>query len=228
MNDDARRSRRELLRRIAASGALGAAGISGWISEALAKGDLGAAQGVNRLEGTATVGGKPARVGTPVPLGERVATGPHSMAVVVVGEDAFLLRANTVIEPRGSRGVLSDLLISTGRVLTVFAKKPVEIRASHATIGIRGTGAYLEVDPGSVYFCLCYGEALVQGPGMDAKLVKTTHHEQPLLLRDAGATMRVEPGPFRNHTDDELVLLEALVGREPPFTKDAAYPARKY
>jgi hypothetical protein len=150
------------------------------------------------------------------------------MAVVVVGEDAFLLRANTVIEARGSRGVLSDLLISTGRVLTVFSKKPVEIRTTYATIGIRGTGAYLEVDSASVYFCLCYGEALVQGAGMEAKVVKTTHHEQPLLLRQDGGAVRAESGPFRNHTDDELVMLEALVGREPPFMKDGVYPAKKY
>ena len=224
MNAESRR-RRQLLRLAAA---FGAGGVSGWISQALAKGDLGAAQGVHRLEGTATVGGKPARVGTPVPLGERVATGAGSMAVVVVGEDAFLLRANTVIEARGSRGVVSDLIISTGRVLSVFSKKPVEIKAATATIGIRGTGAYIEVDPGSVYFCLCYGEALVQGAGMEPKLVKTTHHEQPLLLREGGGVMRPEPGPFRNHTDEELILLESLVGREPPFTKDATYPAKKY
>ena len=224
MNEEARR-RRELLRGI---GALGAAGLSGWMSQALAKGDLGAAQGVHRLEGTATVAGKPAQVGTPVPLGARVATGADSRAVIVIGEDAYLLRANTVIEARGSRGVVSDLLISTGRVLSVFSKKPVEIKAAHATIGIRGTGAYIEVDPGSVYFCLCYGEALVQGAGMAPKAVKTTHHEQPLLLTADGGTMRAEPGPFRNHTDDELIMLEALVGREPPFTKDASYPAKKY
>ena len=220
--------RRRMLRLLAASGALGAAGLGGFMSRALAKGDLGATQGVNRLEGTATVGGKPARVGTPVALGERVATGPGSMAVVVVGEDAFLLRANTIIEPRGSRGVVSDLLISTGRVLSVFSKKPVEIKASHATIGIRGTGAYIEVDPADVYFCLCYGEALIRGAGMEPKAVKTTHHEQPLLLRQDGGILRAEPGPFRNHTDDELVLLESLVGREPPFVKDGKYPANKY
>jgi hypothetical protein len=227
MNPEQRR-RREWMRRAAASGAWGVAGVSGWIANALAKGDLGAVQGVNRLDGTASVGGKAARVGTPVPLGERVATGANSTAVVVVGDDAFLLRANTVIEARGSRGVLSDLLISSGRVLSVFSRKPVQIKAAHATIGIRGTGAYLEIDPGSVYFCLCYGEALVQGAGMEPKAVKTTHHEQPLLLQEASGAMRMEPGPFRNHSDAELVMLEALVGREPPFAKDAAYPANRY
>jgi hypothetical protein len=40
--------------------------------------------------------------------------------------------------------------------------------------------------------------------------------------------MRIEAGPFRNHTDAELVMLEALVGREPPFMKGGSYPANKY
>jgi len=218
MNDDQRR-RRRLLRTIAASGALGAAGLSGWLSQALAKGDQGATQGVNRLEGTASVGGKPARVGTPVPLGERVATGPDSMAVVVVGEDAFLLRANTVIEARGSRGVLSDLLISTGRVLTVFSNKPVAIKASHATIGIRGTGAYIEVEPERTYFCLCYGEAeIVPVAAPDAsEVVRTRHHEAPRFIYGKGRATVMERAPVINHWDDELILLESLVGRVPAF-----------
>ena len=138
------------------------------------------------------------------------------------------MRADTQIEIKGRDGVLTDLLITTGRVLSVFAKKPVTVKAQTATVGIRGTGAYFEVDPASVYFCLCYGEALVQGAGMEPKTVKTTHHEQPLLLRADGGAVRAEPGPFRNHTDDELIMLEALVGREPPFTKDGTYPAKKY
>jgi hypothetical protein len=80
----------------------------------------------------------------------------------------------------------------------------------------------------SVYFCLCYGEALVEGPRMAAKRVVTTHHEQPLILRAEDGIMRAEPGPFRNHSDAELVMLEALVGREPPFTRDASYPGGRY
>lgn len=227
--DGSNQRRRELLRRIVASGALGAAGVSGWISEALAAGDLPATPGVNRLEGSATVNGKPARVGTPVNMGDRVATGAGSQAVVVLKGDAFLLRANTVIEVQGREGVLTNMLVASGRVLSVFAKKPVAVRAASATIGIRGTGAYLEVDPKSVYFCLCYGEALLEAPGMaQARTVKTEHHEQPLLLTDEGGSMRVAPGPFRNHSDDELILLESLVGREPPFMKDGQYPANKY
>ena len=207
--------------------AAGAAGASGVISQALAKGDLPV--GVARLDGTASVNGRIAKVGTPVTLGDRISTGPASQAVIVVGSDAFLLRSQTIIEVQGREGILSEMLVTTGRVLSVFSKKPVDIKASTASIGIRGTGAYLEVEERLVYFCLCYGEALVSGPGMSSsRLVKTTHHEQPLLLRDEGGIMRAEPGPFQNHSDEELIMLEALVGREPPFKKDGTYPAKRY
>ena len=206
---------------------VGALGITSIISEALAKGDV--PPGIAKLDGSATVNGRDAKVGTPVNLGDRVATARGSQAVVVVGSDAFLLRGNTVIEVQGSQGILSSMLVATGQVLSVFSKKPVAVKAATASIGIRGTGAYIEIHPGEVYFCLCYGEALVEGPGMaNAREVKTTHHETPLLLRDDGGIMKVEPGPFQNHSDAELVMLESLVGREPPFMKDGKYPANKY
>jgi len=206
---------------------VGALSITSIISEALAKGDV--PPGIAKLDGSATVNGRDAKVGTPVNLGDRVATARGSQAVVVVGSDAFLLRSNTIIEVQGSQGILSSMLVATGQVLSVFSRKPVAVKAAPASIGIRGTGAYIEIHPGHVYFCLCYGEALVEGPGMaNAREVKTTHHESPLLLRDDGGIMKVEAGPFQNHSDAELVMLESLVGREPPFMKDGTYPAKKY
>ncbi|HZZ94259.1 MAG TPA: hypothetical protein VFE23_16985 [Usitatibacter sp.] len=222
------RMRRRMLARLAAGAALAAGGIGGFLARALAKGDLAHAQGVQRIDGSVTVGGRPAAVGTPVAFGDRVATGPNSTAVVVVGQDAFLLRADTVIVTRAERGTLSQLLVETGRVLSVFSKKPLQIKASMASIGIRGTGAYIEIGANDVYFCLCYGEAEVDGPRMPPRLVKTTHHEQPLLLTQDDGVMQAAPGPFRNHTDAELVMLEALVGREPPFMKGGKYPSGPY
>jgi hypothetical protein len=219
---------RSMRRRVLRLAALTVGGMSGLLSDALAKGDLGGQQGVVRLEGEATIDGKRAAVGTPVALGSRVATSANGKAVVVVGQDAFLLRESSVIVVQGERGVLSQMLVETGRVLSVFSKKPLTVKASMASIGIRGTGAYLEVDDRGVYFCLCYGEALVEGPRMQARTVKTTHHEQPLLLRETDGVLTAEAGPFRNHTDAELIMLEGLVGREPPFMRDGVYPAGKY
>ena len=217
-------NRRDWMRFIAVGGAAAA---SMRIAQALAKGDF--PPGIHQLDCTASVNGRPAHAGTPVNLGDRVTTGRLSQTVIVVGSDAFLVRAKSTIEVKGSDGVLKELLVASGQVLSVFSKKPVVIKAANASIGIRGTGAYIEINPDSVYFCLCYGEALVEGPGMPkGKLVKTTHHEQPLLLNDEGGVMRVEPGPFLNHSDAELVMLEALVGREPPFVRDGTYPAKRY
>lgn len=217
-------NRRSVLRAVAASGALA---VNAWIARALAKGDI--PPGINQLQGSATVNGREAAVGTPVRTGDRIATGRDSQAVVVVGSDAFLLRARTTIDLAGREASVASVLISAGQVLSVFSKKPVAIKAANASIGIRGTGAYFEIEPDCVYFCLCYGEALIEGPGMaEGKLVKTTHHESPLLLREDGGSMKAESGPFRNHSDAELVLLESLVGREPPFMKDGQYPAKRY
>ncbi len=219
-------ARRRFIVRLAAAGALGAGGLSGFMSRALAKGDLPAIPGVNQLKGTATVNGKAAQVGTPVSARDTVTTGSGSMAVIVIRDDAFLLRDNTTLVFGESGGTLSRILVQTGRVLSVFGKKPVQVKARNATIGIRGTGAYLEVDPAEVYFCLCYGEAGVDGPGMSTKTIRTTHHEQPLVISEAGGIMGARPGPFQNHSDEELILLESLVGREPPFVGN--YPGKKY
>ena len=227
MNDESQK-RRELLRAIVSSGALGAAGLSGFMSRALAAGDVPGGTGIARLEGAATVNGQPAKVGTVVKMGDRIETAAGGKAVVVLKGDAFLMHPKTIIEVKGRDNSLAEMLVQGGRVLSVFSKKPVTIKAAVATIGIRGTGAYLEVDPAAVYFCLCYGEALVEGANMEAKTVKTTHHETPLMLRETGGIVRAEPGGFKGHTDDELIMLETLVGREPPFVKSGVYPANKY
>jgi hypothetical protein len=207
--------------------AVTAVGISNYLSDVLAAGDL--PPGLHRVEGTATVNGLAAKSGSAVKLGDKITTGPGSSAVVVLKGDAFLMRSDTIIEVKGSGSALSEMLVGAGKVLSVFSKKPTSIKAASATIGIRGTGAYVEVDAKEVYFCLCYGEAVVQGPNMADKVVQTTHHEQPLLLTASTGTLRADPGPFRNHTDAELIMLEELCGREPPFVKNAAqYPLKKY
>jgi hypothetical protein len=47
-------------------------------------------------------------------------------------------------------------------------------------------------------------------------------------LTERGGILAAENGPFRNHSDDELIMLEALVGRKPPFMSGGQYPANKY
>jgi RNase P/RNase MRP subunit p29 len=219
-------ARRNTLMQLAALGTLGPTGLSGFIQEALAKGDLPATAGVNSLTGSASVNGLAAKVGTPVKPGDRVVTGKSSMAVVVVGKDAYLMREGTqvVFEPnQSSPGIVGKVLVATGKLLSVFDKRAgegISIRAQTATIGIRGTGCYLEIHEGRTYFCLCYGEAEIAGGGMaSTRTIKTRHHESPVWLDERGGVMKVETAGFSNHNDDELILLEKLTGREPPFVQ---------
>ena len=217
-------ARRARLKQLAALGLLGPAGVSGLIQEALAKGDVPVLKGINSLTGSVMVNGIVAKAGTPVKPGDKVSTSNGSTAVLVLGKDGFLLRDSTSVtfqESKTKPGLLEGVLVTTGKVLAVFASRIEEellIKVPHATVGIRGTGCYLEIQDGRTYFCLCYGEAAVSGIGMtQPKLLKTTHHETPVWLDDRGGVMKVEKAGFVNHNDDELIMLEKLNGREPPF-----------
>ncbi len=226
--------RRQFIQRLAATGALGSAGLTGFIGRALAKGDLPGIPGVNRLEGRATVNGKEATVGTPVVPGDRVSTGAGSQAVIVIRDDAFLVRENTTLEFAESGGVLSRILIEAGAVLSVFGKKPLQIKAATATIGIRGTGVYMEADPEQTYFCTCYGVADIASNAdpQSQETVAAQHHDRPLyIVKGEPAGRNIREAPFINHTDQELMMIESLVGRQPPFVfpkSDYTGPRRNY
>jgi hypothetical protein len=46
--------------------------------------------------------------------------------------------------------------------------------------------------------------------------VTSTHHNARYIL--ASGEQLIRKAPFKNHTDLELTLIEALVGRVPPFS----------
>lgn len=178
-------------------------------------------QGVARVRGEARVDGRLARPGIELRPGDTIRTGPGAELVGVLGADAFLVRAETRLElGRGLRGrALGVLRLLSGALLSVFpAGERREIRSATATIGIRGTGIYVEIEEVRTY-CTCYGAAEL-APADDptqAELVRTTHHDQPRYIYAPGAPRRIERAPVVNHADAELILLESLVGRTVPF-----------
>jgi hypothetical protein len=153
--------------------------------------------------------------------GERIVAGPGETIVFVVERDALLLRQNSTLEL-----VREGFRLVTGAVLSVFSPGGRrELKTATATIGIRGTGVYLEAEPARTYVCTCYGEAVLEPVDAPAsrETVRTRHHEQPRYIMAKGAPQMVTPAPVRNHSDAELEMLEALVGREPPF-KGQGFP----
>ena len=184
------------------------------------------------MSGKVTINGRRATMDTFIKASDKVETGDKSHIIFVVGKDAFILRSrgSLQLEPdpappaaasekvkETSVGVMRLL---TGKLLSVFGKRKHRITTAVATIGIRGTGVYVETDPEESYVCTCYGTTdigAINEPGSNETIV-STHHSAPRYISASGAAGKlIQPAPFKNHDDEELLLIETLVGRTTPF-----------
>jgi len=190
------------------------------VRDALAQGRV--ERGIYRVRGDARVNGEPAREGAQVRAGDSITTGADGEMVFVVNRDAMLVRRNANVS------LLADgLRAVTGAVLSVFASgQRKQIVTGTAVIGIRGTGVYVEAEQDRSYVCACYGEVTLEPVGDPAarETVRTSHHEQPRYVMATGAPQMIMRAPVLNHTDAELILLESLVGRQPPFIGQGVRP----
>jgi hypothetical protein len=136
----------------------------------------------------------------------------------------MILRENSLLKMEGKEEETSFLIqglrLLSGKLLSVSRSSGTQIRTSTATIGIRGTGYYIEADPEQTYFCTCYGltdAASINDPS-STETIASKHHDKPLyILNNAQLGKNIRKAGFINHTDQELMLVETLVGRTVPF-----------
>lgn len=138
----------------------------------------------------------------------------------VIGNNAFKLRANSEVKftpiVGQSRVAISTLRLLTGGLLSVFGAGNKKLITPTATIGIRGTGVYMEATEQSSYVCLCYGKVdLSTNHQPDTIMPLEATHHIGQRVADNGT---IDNETMRSHTDDELIALEALVGRTVPFS----------
>jgi len=210
--------RRDILKQLAASAVLGSVGISGLLRDALANATKPVTPGMYKVKGMVTINGKPAVPGMAIGTGDSIVTGANSEAIYVIGQDAFLQRASSTVS---FSGVSADVMrVLSGKILSVFGKGSKKLETATATIGIRGTGCYIESEARRVYFCLCYGvaELIPTADTNHVEKIETRYHDHPLYIHDTSMSMIVD-APVINHSDLELKLLESLVGRWPPFSQ---------
>ncbi|MBA3582504.1 MAG: hypothetical protein H0W44_08660 [Gammaproteobacteria bacterium] len=190
------------------------------------------------LQGTVHVNGSTVGYDTLIKANDVIKTGPKSGIVFVVGKDAFIMRADSELHLNGTEFILNQMRLVSGKILSVFGKRDPKERlalsSTIATIGIRGTGVYMEADPEQTYLCTCYGKTMlssIQDPSSEI-IINAQRHDSPRYILAKGAKgERIKPAPMINHTDLELGLIEELVGRTPPFdVKDMNYgaPRRSY
>ncbi|CAB5131467.1 hypothetical protein D3OALGB2SA_3660 [Olavius algarvensis associated proteobacterium Delta 3] len=220
-------ARRFFLTTFLAGSTWGLLGFPGLVTRLLAMGARDFPQGVQKLQGNVFINGRPAALGDLVGENDVVTTGPDAMVVFVIGQGVYLLRDNSRFELNhasagGTETGITDLIrLYKGKMLGVFSRKQrKQIFTSTAVLGIRGSGAYVESEVSRSYVCLCYGRAKLTANAEPAiiKKLSTHHHEAPRFIYSSGEKL-IRPAPVFNHTDAELIMLEALVGRKPPFVR---------
>ena len=223
-NEDPRR--RLLVKALAAGLFSSAFGSREVIAQALGRRPepLPPGKSIYRIEGQVLVDGQPATLDTQIGASSTVQTGENGEVVYAVGETAHLQRSEsqvTLETKQADSMIVSGLRVLTGKILSVFPSgRPVRMTTRNASIGIRGTGVYMESDPEQTYFCTCYGTADIASASdpTSHETVVSRHHDRPLyILTGEQPGQNIRLAPFINHTDQELMLIEALVGRTPPF-----------
>lgn len=198
---------------------------------------LPAGQSIYELRGDVTVNGVRASTVTQIGPSDAIRTGSNSYVIAAVGENAFLIRENSVLELAGD-ATLRSLRLLSGKLMGVFGHQAqgqsITLRTVTATIGIRGTGLYTESYPDRTYACTCYGStelAAVNDPKATERIT-SKHHDAPRwILARPEKGRSILPASVNNHTDEELMTLEALIGRNVPFDPYATpyeRPRREY
>ncbi len=227
--DAVHEQRRRFLVQALSTGVL--AGGAGWNLPALAAllgripGRMPEGKSVFELKGDVHVDGQPATRDTLLTAQSRIETGEDSLIIVAVGDGAFIVRERSVLEMSGKHLLIRGLQMLSGALLSVFGRRDedqrVQVGTPVATIGIRGTGFYTEAAPDRTYFCTCYGHTRIEvAGGGESEDIVSKHHDAPryiLAQPDRGSGKRIVSAPFKNHTDLELMTLEALCGRKVPF-----------
>ena len=195
-------------------------------------------QSIYRISGDVRVSGNAANLRTRIAAGDTVETGRDGEVAFVVGDSAFMQRGNSSVALRAASQdsmLLSGFRLITGALLSVFGSgRPLALSTPTATIGIRGTGVYLEADPEQTYFCTCYGVADVAAvnDSQSNDTIASRHHDRPVyILREGQTAAFIRGAPLVNHTDQELMLIETLAGRTVPFVfprNDYKAPRRQY
>jgi hypothetical protein len=178
---------------------------------------------IYKLGGKVLINGQLATLETRIIPGDSIITGEKSYIIFIVTGESFILRSHSNMklgEFRQPSPSIASIDLLAGKMLSVFApRKPMLISTPQAIVSIRGTGVYVESLKSHSYVCTCYGETEIRSRKQPSirETIKATHHDAPKYIRQDGQKSLIESAPFINHDDEELLLIETLVGRQTPY-----------
>jgi hypothetical protein len=190
-----------------------------------------AAQGaIHELAGEVRVNGR--RIGRDAAIrgGDVIATGGDGRLWFTLGGDAFFVRPHSelrLIRASARDTLISALRLISGAVGATFARGAARsLHTPTVTVGIRGTGVYLETSARETYACTCFGATDMMsaegGDMMERVQVLGASHNARRIFREPQRGMRIAGAPFERHSSEEISRLEALAGRPDPFARKPA------
>lgn len=175
---------------------------------------------IRELSGTVLVSGRVITPASIIKAADTVYTTRGAALWFTLGGDAYFLRQETELRLEPSRigeTAINALRLLTGALGATFARGGRRsIIARTATIGIRGTGVYVETGPNETYACTCFGTTELYTPEermMERVPVTAVNH----LARSIPRIGAQREAPFERHTNEEMARLERYAGRPDPF-----------
>jgi len=176
---------------------------------------------VRTVRGSAFVNGRLADAATRIRASDRIVVSHGGLLEFSIGEDAYRVGGGSALElDDAGGGVVGALRLLTGALLGVFGRREQDTRiiTQAATIGIRGTGVFVDARPGRIYTCTCYGSTTLAAAG-EVQRFTATHHDAHQVDFDASGAMTMRAAEVLGHDDDQLRRLEGYVGRIPAFDR---------
>lgn len=174
---------------------------------------------VREVSGDVTVNGFAVTRQTALRSGQTLRTGPDGRISFTIGADAYFLRPGSRLyldTSRPAEPFVNFLRLLTGALGGTFLRgNQRTVSTPTSTIGVRGTGVYVETAAGFTYACTCFGTTEISSLAMERQAVSGQGHEARLIRPG----MPIARAGFERHTSDEIAALEALVGRPNPFSR---------
>jgi hypothetical protein len=172
---------------------------------------------VRDLIGDVTLNGLPVTRQTALQPGQTLATGSDGNVRFTIANDAFFLRPNSRLRleaTRPSEPFIDFFRLVTGALGATFERgMRRSVVTPSSTIGIRGTGVYIEAASEWTYACTCFGTTELSSSLNERIAVPAFNHEARLIR----PSVPIERAPMAHHTSEEIAALEAMVGRPNPF-----------
>jgi hypothetical protein len=172
---------------------------------------------VRELAGEVTLNGLRVTRQSALQAGQTLATGADGQVRFTVGKDAFFLRPNSRMRldaSRPSEPFIDFLRLLTGGLGATFEPgMQRSIVTPTASIGIRGTGVYIEAAPQWTYACTCFGTTELSS-SLNERITVSAHQHEARLIRP---NVPIAREAMERHTSEEMAALEALVRRPNPF-----------